>query len=110
VEITEAQRDGKAPIHTFGALKALFDAIHGPPPAADASTGKPKGPKGPKGPKPRLAEQDAAAAEVTTPGETPAAMAPESSGPPAEAAVPQDVLPAAEEPGTAATDPPTDER
>ncbi|MFM7076223.1 MAG: Tex-like N-terminal domain-containing protein [Planctomycetaceae bacterium] len=111
VKITEAQREGKAPIHTFGALKALFDAIHGPPPEAEAPAGKSKGPKGPK---PRRTEQGTAAGAADgatgVADESPAAVVPESAGPPTDQAAartpPEHAPPEAEGPGPTVADAP----
>ena len=73
MEITDAQRDGKAPLHTFGALKALFDAKHGEPPAVEPPPAKGKRPKGKRseGDAPPPESRDAA-----PPADAPSARAP----------------------------------
>ena len=59
VAITEAQKVGKAPVHTFGALKALFASLHGGASAEEQPAGEEK-PKKKKPPKTAGAPPDAA--------------------------------------------------
>ncbi len=72
VSITEAQKEGKAPVHTFGALKALFATMHG---GAVEETPPPEKPKKKKPPR------AGAAAGETGPAVTPESPQGEGAAP-----------------------------
>ena len=64
VEITEAQKEGRAPLQTFGALKALYEATH-----PSAVAGAPQAAKKPK--KPRADRTDLPGGADQSPGDAP---------------------------------------